>query len=63
MRRGYSEEQILAILHEVEAGRKVDEVCRSHCIARHTYYRWKSNAQRAHKPRRAGSALVYSSAK
>jgi putative transposase len=42
MRRRHSEEQILAILHEVEAGRKVDEVCRSHGIARHTYYRWKA---------------------
>lgn len=42
MRRRHSEEQILAILHEVDAGRKVDEVCRSHGIARHTYYRWKA---------------------
>lgn len=42
MRRKHAEEQILAILHEAEAGRKVDELCRSHGIARHTFYRWKA---------------------
>ena len=42
MRRRHSEEQILAILHEADAGRKVDELCRSHGIARHTFYRWKA---------------------
>jgi len=42
MRRRHTEEQILAILHEADAGRTVDEICRTHGIARHTYYRWKS---------------------
>jgi len=42
MRRRHTEEQILAILHEADAGRKVDELCRSHGIARHTFYRWKA---------------------
>jgi putative transposase len=43
MRRSrHTEEQILAILHEGEAGRKVDELCRSHGIARHTFYRWRA---------------------
>ena len=43
MRRSrFSEEQILAILHDGEAGRKVDEICRQHGIAKHTYYRWKA---------------------
>jgi putative transposase len=43
MRRSqFSEEQILSILHEGEAGRKVEDLCRTHGIARHTYYRWKA---------------------
>jgi putative transposase len=43
MRRSrHTEEQIVSILHEADAGRKVDELCRSHGIARHTFYRWKA---------------------
>jgi putative transposase len=43
MRRSrFTEEQILAILHEGETGRKVDELCRAHGVGKHTYYRWKA---------------------
>jgi putative transposase len=38
----YSEEQIIAILKEVEAGAPGDEVCRKHGISRQTVYRWKA---------------------
>ena len=37
----YSEEQIIAVLREVEQGRKVADVCREHGIAPDTYYRWR----------------------
>lgn len=39
----FSEEQSIGILKEVEAGRKVGEVCQSHGISKGTYYRWKAN--------------------
>jgi Transposase. len=43
MRRSqFSDEQILAIVKEGEAGRKVADLCRTHGITEQTYYRWKS---------------------
>ena len=38
----FSEEQIVRILKEVEAGAKVLETCRKHGISEPTYYAWKS---------------------
>lgn len=38
----FSENQIVGILKEVEAGRQVKEVCREHGIPDATYYQWKS---------------------
>lgn len=38
----FSEEQIVRILREVEAGAKVAETCRKHGISEPTYYVWKS---------------------
>ncbi len=37
----FSEEQIIAILKEAEAGKAIREVCREHGITDQTYYRWK----------------------
>ena len=41
-RSRFSETQIVAILKEGEAGRKVAEICREHGISNATYYSWKS---------------------
>jgi len=41
-RRRHTEEQILKILKEQEAGGKTAEVCRRHGITPNTFYRWKS---------------------
>ena len=42
MRRSrFSEEQIIAILNESEAGASTGELCRRHGISENTFYRWK----------------------
>lgn len=41
-RSKFSDEQILAIVREGEAGRKVADLCRTHGITEQTYYRWKA---------------------
>ena len=38
----FTEEQIIGVLKEAEAGMKVGEICRTHGICEPTYYRWKS---------------------
>ena len=41
-RSKFTDEHILAIVKESEAGRKVADVCRTHGITEQTYYRWKA---------------------
>jgi putative transposase len=41
-RSRFSEEQIIAILREQEAGAKTAEVCRKHGISDATFYKWKA---------------------
>ena len=38
----FSEEQIVRILKEIEAGAKVAETCRKHGISPATFYKWKA---------------------
>ena len=38
----FSEEQIIGILREQEAGAKTQEVCRRHGISDATFYTWKA---------------------
>ena len=38
----FSEEQIIAILREQEAGGKTADVCRQHGISQPTFYNWKA---------------------
>ena len=38
----FTESQILSILAEADAGRKVAELCRKHGISDATFYNWKS---------------------
>src|SRR3979490_1334404 len=38
----FSEEQIIGVLREHEAGAKTEEVCRKHGISSATFYKWKA---------------------
>ncbi len=42
----YSEEQIIGISREVDAGRTVSDVVRKHGISEQAYCRWKANGRR-----------------
>ena len=41
-RKRFSEEQIIGILREHEAGARVPELARRHGVAENTIYRWKA---------------------
>jgi len=41
-RNRYTEEQIIRVLQEAEAGTKVAELCRKYGISEATYYNWKT---------------------
>ena len=39
--KGHTEEQIVAVLRQVEAGERVADICRKVGISQATYYLWK----------------------
>jgi putative transposase len=41
-RKKYTEEQIIQVLKEGEAGAKVADLCRKHGMSDATYYNWKA---------------------
>lgn len=42
MAKRHTEEQIIAVLKEAEAGTKTGELCRQHGISDATFYKWKA---------------------
>ena len=42
MRKRFTEEQIIAVLKEAEAGVKTSEICRKHGVSDATFYKWKA---------------------
>ena len=42
VRKKYTEEQIIAVLREAEAGAKIIDLCRKYGMSDATYYNWKA---------------------
>ncbi|MBF0505104.1 MAG: transposase [Candidatus Omnitrophica bacterium] len=42
MRKRFTEEQIIAVLKDAEAGTKTGDICRQHGISYATFYKWKA---------------------
>lgn len=49
-RRRFSEDQIVRILEEFEAGKSVEELCREYSVARSTIYLWRKKYGGLDKP-------------
>ncbi len=48
MKKRFSDEQIISILREAEAGVSARELCRKHAISDATFYTWLSAICRMH---------------
>ena len=42
VRKKYTEEQIISVLKEAEAGAKLPDLCRKYGMSEATYYNWKA---------------------
>ena len=52
----FTEEQIIGVLREQEAGMKTADVCRKHGISPATFYQWKAKFGGMEVPKRGGCA-------
>ncbi len=53
-RSKFTEEQIISILREQEAGAKTAELCRKHGMSEATFYAWKAKFGGMEFPMRSG---------
>ena len=45
VRKRYTEEQIIAVLNEAEAGARTADLCRKHGMSDATFYNWKAQVR------------------
>jgi putative transposase len=57
-RSRFTEEQIIAVLREQDAGLSTAEVCRKHGISTATFYAWKAKFGGMEGPRPSGSSSL-----
>ena len=48
--RRYTEEQIIAVLKEGEAGTRVADLCRKYSMSEASYYNWKAKLRQKYPP-------------
>ena len=51
VRKRYTEEQIIAVLNEAEAGTRTVDLCRKHGMSDATFYNWKAKYGRPYGER------------
>lgn len=52
----FSDEQVIGVLKEHEAGAKVDDICRRHAISSATFYAWRKKYGGWRRATRSGCA-------
>jgi putative transposase len=52
----FSDEQVIGVLKEHEAGAKVDDICRRHAISTATFYTWRKKYGGMEAKRREAAA-------